>query len=268
MKKDNLAHLYKQLSARTTTPLSAAAKERIKGSVLQSIHTIPTHKATGVLTMHAWSFGLVRFTTAAVLVLAVLSGTAYASGSSLPGDTLYTVKRAVESARISLASTPESKAKLQVLFTEERIRELDTIETKAPTAKTVTKKTVLPTPPPAATALPEASTTITTTTDIKEENSTHSEAEMRARKEVFKALNNLEQTQKSLNNQGKEGEARSLDVTISKLRDKANVRSWRDERKGQKDTPSPQKNESKKVDNTGNDDGDIPKDTVPPRFKR
>lgn len=264
MKKDKLAHLYRQFSAGNTAPLSQSSKERIKGQVLQSIRTVPAHTVKRAHSMHAWSFWLVRFTTAAVLVLAVLSGTAYASGSSLPGDALYTVKRAVEDARLSLASTPESKAKLQVLFTEERIRELDTIETKTPTEKKATKKTVLPTPPPSATALPEASTTITTTMDVKEETSTHSEAEMRARKEVFKALSNLEQTQKSLNNQGKQGEAKNLDATITKLRDKANVRSWRDERKGQKDAESRQENESKKIDaNEGS-----PQDTALPRFKK
>lgn len=69
-----------------------------------------------------------RFSTAAlVLVLAVLFtallGSGLASAASLPGDTFYPLKRAVEQARLSLASGPASRLALEESFDEERVQE-------------------------------------------------------------------------------------------------------------------------------------------------
>lgn len=256
MKQDKLIHLYKKYSERGTPSLSISAKEQIKQRVLARIAAGPDQAAQHTSSRRAWSLTLVRVSSFAVLILAVLSGTAYASGSSMPGDTLYSVKRAVEGARLSFASTPESKAKLQVQFTEERIRELDTLETKAPEAKQTPKKTIAA-PTAATLTAPEAATTTVQTTiapDDEEKPTTHSEAEVRARREVLKAIGTLEQTQKNLNHEGKRGEAEDLDATITKLKNKVNVRSWREDRRSNFDPTQKQDNKSTKQEGASPED--------------
>lgn len=239
MKQDRLIHLYKKYSPSST--LSDSTKERIKQGVLAHLEVRPEGATKQAKINHAWSFSFMRFTTFAVLILAVLSGTAYASGGSLPGDALYSVKRAVEGARLSFASTAESKAKLQVQFTEERIRELDTIETKPSDTPKTSKKTTTPNPTPTTAQLPVATTPteVTIEPDGQRKPTTHSDAETKARREVLKALDTLEQTQKNFNRQGKRGEAKDLDATIIKLKNKVNVRSWRDSRENIQDTSTP-----------------------------
>ncbi len=256
MKQDKLIHLYKKYSERGTPSLSISAKEQIKQRVLARIAAGPDQAAQHTSPRRAWSLTLVRVSSFAVLILAVLSGTAYASGSSMPGDTLYSVKRAVEGARLSFASTPESKAKLQVQFTEERIRELDTLETKAPEAKQTPKKTIAA-PTAATLTAPEAATTTVRTTiapDDEEKPTAHSEAEVRARREVLKAIGTLEQTKKNLNHEGKRGEAEDLDATITKLKNKVNVRSWREDRRSNFDPTQKQDNKNTKQEGASSED--------------
>ncbi|OGO06416.1 MAG: hypothetical protein A2Y92_02665 [Chloroflexi bacterium RBG_13_57_8] len=61
---------------------------------------------------------------AGILVIALSGGgTVYASRDSLPGETLYPVKRGVENARLALAFTPESKAGLYLERVQERSEE-------------------------------------------------------------------------------------------------------------------------------------------------
>lgn len=258
MKQDKLISLYKKHSGYSVPALTEDSKERIKLRIFQNLHTEPEHAKTRTGTTRTWSFSFVRFASFAVFILAVLSGTAYASGSSIPGDTLYPVKRAVEGARLSFASTAESKAKLQVQFTEERIRELNTIETKSVETKKVKNKPTLPLPTPSP--VPAIAATGTTATTIAPDNqnddaTTHPEAETRARKEVLKALTRLEQTQKTLTEEGKQGEAKDLDATIVKLKNKVNVRSWRDSRRDnsdQKEKPATDNTNQKNVETDGN----------------
>jgi hypothetical protein len=66
----------------------------------------------------------VMFSLVAVLaILASGSGVAYASESSLPGDGLYPVKRAVEGLRLAVSLTPEGDAGLLLEMAEERVSE-------------------------------------------------------------------------------------------------------------------------------------------------
>lgn len=65
------------------------------------------------------------------LALVVLGITALNVFShSLPGDKLYSVKRAVEKAQLASAPTPEVKSKLQITFIEKRTEEIKKLETK------------------------------------------------------------------------------------------------------------------------------------------
>jgi hypothetical protein len=61
---------------------------------------------------------------AVIAILASGSGVAYASESSLPGDGLYPVKRAVESLRLAVSLTPEGDAGLLLEMAETRLSEV------------------------------------------------------------------------------------------------------------------------------------------------
>lgn len=77
-----------------------------------------------------WAAWLPRFTPAVLtrvvmiaLVLSGLVGTGFTSAKSIPGDTLYPVKIAVEKARLSFAGNPESRLELEQTFDQERVDE-------------------------------------------------------------------------------------------------------------------------------------------------
>ncbi len=57
------------------------------------------------------------------LVLSGIVGTGFTSAKSIPGDTLYPVKIAVEKARLSFAGSPESRLELEQSFDQERVDE-------------------------------------------------------------------------------------------------------------------------------------------------
>jgi hypothetical protein len=59
-----------------------------------------------------------------VIVLAAGSGTVYAANSSLPGETLYSVKMATESVRMVFAFSEEAKANLYVKLADRRVDEI------------------------------------------------------------------------------------------------------------------------------------------------
>ena len=61
----------------------------------------------------------------AIVIFAAASGsTVYAAQSSLPGDTLYTVKTGVENLQLAMTSSPEDKANLYLKFEQRRIDEV------------------------------------------------------------------------------------------------------------------------------------------------
>jgi hypothetical protein len=70
----------------------------------------------------------IRATVAALVVIMVITmmggGTAYASQSTVPGDTLYQVKIGTENARLLVAGSSEAKAELNMEFASRRLGEL------------------------------------------------------------------------------------------------------------------------------------------------
>ncbi len=64
---------------------------------------------------------------ALVLVLTTFTGTVSAAMQSLPGDKLFPVKKAFQSAEIKLAQNPERKAKLELNLAEQRLEEVQTV---------------------------------------------------------------------------------------------------------------------------------------------
>lgn len=78
-------------------------------------------------------FHLSRFATVSLsllLVVAATAGTAYAAVQSLPGQTLFAVKRTAEQIHLSLASNAVEKANLQVRYANKRLQEAEVIFTK------------------------------------------------------------------------------------------------------------------------------------------
>ena len=65
-----------------------------------------------------------------VFIFFVSGGTVFASGNSLPGDFLYSVKKTLESVQIRLASDPEDKANLRLQLIDERLTELQELSQK------------------------------------------------------------------------------------------------------------------------------------------
>lgn len=204
MKRDTLIQFFKKHDSSETKLLSTHAKARVKARIMQSLHNPTISRADE--TTRSWTFFYTKFAAVAVCILVLLTGTAYASSSAIPGDILYPVKRAVEDTRVTLASSSEIKAKLQVQFTEERLQELEKVEMKAPL-----KQMTTPTKPGKPTPSPSASPT---TIIAPEPEHKETQAESTARNEVSKALRRLEQTQKDLHQQGKDSVADDLGKTI------------------------------------------------------
>jgi hypothetical protein len=71
--------------------------------------------------------------TAAALVL-VLAGATSAAASSLPGDALYSVKRASEDVRLALTFDVEARTQLLSEFTDRRLEELAEIAKRRPSS--------------------------------------------------------------------------------------------------------------------------------------
>jgi hypothetical protein len=74
----------------------------------------------------AWAISL----TAAVVVLLAGSGTVAASGSSMPGDTLYQVKLTTEKVRLAVAFSDLSKTELNASFANRRSVEIEYLSTQ------------------------------------------------------------------------------------------------------------------------------------------
>ncbi len=67
----------------------------------------------------------------AFLALMLSGGTVLAAQASLPGDTLYPVKRLTEKVEVALATSEKSKAEVEAAHAAERLTELSELKTKA-----------------------------------------------------------------------------------------------------------------------------------------
>ncbi|MBN1935607.1 MAG: hypothetical protein JW934_13145 [Anaerolineae bacterium] len=77
----------------------------------------------------ALAYKLIAAVMIAVLGLAAVgSGVVFAAADSIPGDTLYPVKLAVEDARLAMTSGPAQKVKLNLAFANERVEEMRQLE--------------------------------------------------------------------------------------------------------------------------------------------
>ena len=75
--------------------LSVADKDRIKQKILEAIKN-PVPVKAGILSWREKLFKVGKYLVPTVLGLSLIGGTAFAAGSSKPGDILYPVKIATE----------------------------------------------------------------------------------------------------------------------------------------------------------------------------
>ncbi len=231
MERDKIINEYKKHTQQMHA-LSLEAKERVKTQILSEMRTTREDLYKVTTKQRFWSFTLMRLGTVTAVILIVLTSTAYASSDSLPGDALYPVKRVVENARVAFTSTTESKTKLEVQFTEERLRELDAIETR---------KSI---PVRAEKALNIETTALTnTTTKQEQESADQNKPKAKAEAEVTKAIGSLEIQVRKLNNKGRHSEAEELSNTIDRFKMRANRRQNKEnDRETQKTKDTIQKN--------------------------
>ena len=88
------------------------------------VATVRLKRAPRVRTSHA----LARVAAVAAVVTALLVGLGFGTAYAMPGNPLYSVKRAAESAYLSLLSGDQNKADAHVSYTGRRLNELKYVE--------------------------------------------------------------------------------------------------------------------------------------------
>ncbi|MGA2505817.1 MAG: DUF5667 domain-containing protein [Anaerolineales bacterium] len=105
---------------RESLPSSALARQRSRGLALAA--ELRPRKNRPLLLRGFWRISLTALSVIAILVLSS-NGLLDASAHSIPGDTLYPLKRSVESTQLHLTSDPAEKEVLEQTFSERRVDE-------------------------------------------------------------------------------------------------------------------------------------------------
>jgi hypothetical protein len=126
---DPLMDAARRLAQGPDISLSDPAQDRIEALLRARTAALHTRPATGrrVAPRRGSMRRLIRLAVAACLIIVLATfGTVRASANTLPGDTLYPVKRAVESGRLALVSD-DGEPGLRVTLAERRIGEFGTL---------------------------------------------------------------------------------------------------------------------------------------------
>lgn len=110
-------------------------KQRARRHLLEVMQTSREHaqrqprnvpeRFSGLLRVRAIRLSPIALVVISVLLIVIAAGgTAYASRSSLPGDTLYPVKRGLEKLQLALALSPEAKASEHLELAQRRTDEV------------------------------------------------------------------------------------------------------------------------------------------------
>lgn len=185
--------------------LSPEAQDRVRQRILSRITLEPREdtKTSGwAYDRHFHVFRFAYIVTAVFVTVIATGATAYVSADALPGDFLYPIKRTVENARFMLATSEDSKIKLQVRFTEKRLHELETIETTTPAQVTPPK--------------PE--------TKQEEQPKEEPKPKARAKQEVNKALEELQKTEHELRESGQTETANTALEAITNITKRVRLR--------------------------------------------
>jgi len=114
------AAIYARAPQPVNLPAQVLARQRSRGLALAAeLRTLKNHfPRLG----RAWRSALTFLSVAAFLLMSS-NGLLLASAQSIPGDTLYPLKRSVESTQLQLVSDPHQRQVLQRVFSERRVEE-------------------------------------------------------------------------------------------------------------------------------------------------
>ena len=122
-----------QLTKGKRVRLSEREKAVHRQALLHAMRTTPQATPSPFVVVSWITHSMVLRVAALILIVATagVSTLTYASANSLPGDTLYPIKVHVkEEIEVTLAKTPEAKAKVQTKRIEKRINEVKTLKEK------------------------------------------------------------------------------------------------------------------------------------------
>ena len=190
--------------------LSPEASKRVKDKIFSNLHNAPEKGAPVSFVYQLRHTILKGYVLAPLVILLFISGTAYASADSLPGDPLYPIKLKIESARVLVTPNETTRLELQEDYAQRRIDELEKINQKV---EIVNK--------------PDTTTAV----EIDEDQvSSHGKSEEniqrgrfhqeQARREAINAGRKLEQKQDQLEDIGKAERAQQLEERLNKLKDR------------------------------------------------
>lgn len=185
-------------------------KDSIKQRVLKSIfaQTADAPKSFVWQEKKTW---LIKYIVSPLLGFSLLAGTALAANNSKPGDVLFPVKKAEEKIAISLATSDQAKASLEVKFANRRLEEFKQIREQIKTDVSANAG--------------NATSTISGragSTNSKNHLEFHAKAEAEAQAEVSNAINALTQVRLNLSSKNNQQAASSVENTLLKLRDTKN----------------------------------------------
>lgn len=124
---DELKQFYNDHLRKQGLQLSEQAKANVKGKIFANLgNQLVADEPVSFLTKLRSGI-LKTYVLVPLVCLVFITGTTIASANSLPGDTLYGVKRQVENARLLIAPTEEAKLELKVNFAKKRLDEAEKI---------------------------------------------------------------------------------------------------------------------------------------------
>jgi hypothetical protein len=188
---DKLKQFYKNNQEQTS--FSSEAKQRAKDKTFSRLtEPLPEKKIS------FWRVFVFKTYVIVPLILVIfITGTTVTSANAIPGDFLYPVKRKVESTRVLLAPTQDSKLNLQINFAEKRFQELDQVKDENLIGPQVASEQQ---------------------TSDNERNERRSSRRIKARAEAEQALHVLEDNRGRLKERGDDKRIERVDKVIENLR--------------------------------------------------
>lgn len=207
------ASLYKRISRGSRVVLDADAKVRVRNKLMYEIYLDSEKSKNKGFMASLKSFTLMPYLVLPILVIFIgVASTIYASSSALPGDLFYVVKRATENSRMAFAPNDEARIGLQIKYAEERLQELEAVQSS--NVKLKEDAPVVEIPKSVNQEPKQEQPPFVFMKPVFEKSA----VEKMAHKEVTKALENLIQTKNELNARGGDSETSNVvSKTIEKL---------------------------------------------------
>lgn len=207
----------------------------LRQDVLQQqlmVRLIEVNKNINLPKKYLWAryrFNYVYVLTAVFLVVMMTGGTVMAAKGSLPGDTLYPVKRLAEQVEVTLAPSTQAKANIEASHATERLDELSGLQQKA---------------------LGQPDENNRVRFEQRED-----EARQTTEKEVETALNVLRDLQVKFATSGKNQDASVLNNALEQLTKKANESEFEVRYENEQGRYKVKNNRSRKSENYNNETG-------------